>query len=80
MLHADSSRVSREAGGWPVSVYGTAAHWPAIARLMRHAETWLIAYHPGLAYWSAERVTGTAVRYVCACRLDELADKIESAP
>ncbi len=63
-----------------MSGYGTAAHWPAIARLLHRTDEWLIAYHPGLAYWSAERVTGTAIRYVCARSLDELADRIEARP
>jgi len=59
--------------------YGTAAHWPAIARLIRHSDRWLIAWHPGPAHWSAERVTGSQIRYLAAHSLDDLADAIGRA-
>ena len=58
---------------------GTAAHLPALARLIRHTDRWLIGYHADGPWWSAERVSGTAVRYLAAHTLDELADKIGRA-
>ena len=56
-----------------------AAHWPAIARLLACTDRWFVEYHADGAWWSAERVTGSEVRYVCALSLDELADKIGRA-
>lgn len=50
----------------------------ALARLVAHTAKWVIEYHsPG--HWSAERQQGTAIRYLCAADMDELADAIDAA-
>jgi len=59
--------------------FDTAAHWPALHRLIRHTDRWLIAWHGDGPHWSAERVTGSAIRYLCAHDLEELAVKIQAA-
>jgi len=81
--------VRHDAGGWisgpclpvpclPVPAFPAAARWPAVARLIRAtSERWFIAYHG--PWWSAERVTGPEIRYVCGHSLDELADAIDRA-
>ena len=62
-----------------VRVPRPAARWPAIARLIRHTDRRLIGYHADGAWWSAEQVTGTAVRFLAAYSLDELAERIGRA-
>jgi len=52
---------------------------PALMRLVRHSERWLIAYHPEGPYWSAEHVEGSRVRYLCAADTRELAEAIDRA-
>jgi len=52
---------------------------PALMRLVRHSERWLIAYHPEGPYWSAEHVEGSRVRYLWAADTAELADLIDGA-
>jgi len=50
------------------------------AALMRaFGGRWAIVYHADLAYWSAERCDGTAVRLLCAHQAWQLAARIEAA-
>jgi hypothetical protein len=69
-------------GGWlsgPSLTTPPRRSLPGLWRLIQATERgWLIEYHAGLC-WSAERAEGTAVRYLCAHSLDELADAIGRA-
>ena len=51
----------------------------AMVRLIRAAETWAIEFHPEGPCWSAERREGTAIRYLAAATIAELADAIDAA-
>ena len=53
--------------------------WLAYDLVIRHGGRWQISEHPDLAFWSAERREGTAIRFVAAHTPGELAAKLEAA-
>ena len=48
-------------------------------RLLAYTDRWLIRQYCTPVHWSAERVTGTAIRYLVAGTLRELDDKLDAA-